>query len=66
MPKAKLKDGTVEDFQSQFTGSDWRETIREITAQTLTGSADPFPDVEFQGGSGRTFKLADIEEIVGE
>lgn len=66
MPRAKLKDGSIEDFQSQYTGQEWREIVADITSKTLTGSATPFDDVKFQGGSGRVFSFRDIVEILPE
>lgn len=66
MPRAKLTDGTVEEFQSEYTTGDWKEIVAKITETSLTGSAKPFADVEFQGGSGRVFKFDEVAEILDD
>lgn len=61
---AKLKDGTVEVFETDYTRRDWSELVDDLKSKSLLGSASPFGDVKFVSTSGREFTFSDVADIL--
>jgi hypothetical protein len=66
MPRAKLRDGSVESFHTRHSADEWRRIVNDLSVRSLTGSASPFADVVFYSETGRAFTFAEIVEILPE